>query len=223
MTIILDEDSLDSDTPDPQILKRSKMLVADRAEVGWESPEDWEFDNKTLASKIAKLKKKQDGEVDNPPAAQGSGGDIECVQGQALDGGGLANCWDTFKCEGKMHGGRANLAEGCEACSCEIRYDPPLPSPTLFDFLAFPSTPNSHFLGVAADCGIQLGSASAPASPLLDVIRAKELVQAKLAEALEKATALELARKAAEVLDKQTDAGAPSTSAVEAPTTSPQA
>jgi hypothetical protein len=70
MMIILDEDSLDSDTLDPLILKRSKMLVADRAEVGWESPEDWEFDNETLASNIAKLKKKQDGEVDNPPTAQ---------------------------------------------------------------------------------------------------------------------------------------------------------
>jgi hypothetical protein len=40
------------------------MLEADRAEVGWESPEDWEFDSETLASKIAKLKKKQDGEVE---------------------------------------------------------------------------------------------------------------------------------------------------------------
>jgi hypothetical protein len=61
MTIILDED----DSPpspeapiDPAILKRSKMSTADRAEVGWESPEDWEFDNETLATKIAKLKKK---------------------------------------------------------------------------------------------------------------------------------------------------------------------
>jgi hypothetical protein len=44
------------------------MSAADRAEVGWESPEDWEFDNETLASKIAKLKKKQDGEVHNPPS-----------------------------------------------------------------------------------------------------------------------------------------------------------
>jgi hypothetical protein len=71
MTIILDEDD---STPspeapiDPAILKRSKMSAADRAEVGWESPEDWEFDNETLASKIAKLKKKQDGEVHNPPS-----------------------------------------------------------------------------------------------------------------------------------------------------------
>jgi hypothetical protein len=37
--------------------------------VGWESPEDWEYDTETLAAKIAKQKKKQDGEVDNPPAS----------------------------------------------------------------------------------------------------------------------------------------------------------
>jgi hypothetical protein len=71
MTIVLDDDSApDSDEPvDPHILKRSKLSAADRAEVGWESPEDWEFDNETLAAKIAKLKKKQDGEVDNPPSS----------------------------------------------------------------------------------------------------------------------------------------------------------
>jgi hypothetical protein len=44
------------------------MSAEDRADVGWESPEDWEFDNETLAAKIAKLKKKQDGKVDNPPS-----------------------------------------------------------------------------------------------------------------------------------------------------------
>jgi hypothetical protein len=71
MTIILDDDSpLDSQAPiDPHILKRSKMSAADRAEVGWESPKDWEYDTETLAAKIAKLKKKQDGEVDNPLAS----------------------------------------------------------------------------------------------------------------------------------------------------------
>jgi hypothetical protein len=71
MTIILDEDSPppSSDAPiDPMILKRSKLSAADRADIGWESPEDWEYDNETLAAKIAKLKKKQDGEVDNPPS-----------------------------------------------------------------------------------------------------------------------------------------------------------
>jgi hypothetical protein len=69
MTIILDEDSPPvSESPDPRILKCSKMSEANQKEIGWESPEDWEFDNETLASRIAKLKKKKDGEVENPPA-----------------------------------------------------------------------------------------------------------------------------------------------------------
>jgi hypothetical protein len=60
MTIILDEDSApDSDSlVDLDILKHSKLSSADRADIGWESPEDWEYDNETLAQKIAKLKKK---------------------------------------------------------------------------------------------------------------------------------------------------------------------
>jgi hypothetical protein len=50
------------------VLKRSKLYAEDRANIGWESPEDWEYDNETLTEKIAKLKKKQYGEVDNPPS-----------------------------------------------------------------------------------------------------------------------------------------------------------
>jgi hypothetical protein len=70
MMIVIDVDSApDSDVPvDPQVLKRSKLSATDEAEVGWESLEDWVFENETLPTQIAKLKKKQDGEVDNPPA-----------------------------------------------------------------------------------------------------------------------------------------------------------
>jgi hypothetical protein len=48
MTIILDDDSPpESQAPiDPNILKRSKLSAADRAEVGWESLEEWEYDTK---------------------------------------------------------------------------------------------------------------------------------------------------------------------------------
>jgi hypothetical protein len=51
MTIILDDDSTpDSDSPvNPDVLKCSKLSAADRADIGWESPENWEFDNETLA------------------------------------------------------------------------------------------------------------------------------------------------------------------------------
>jgi hypothetical protein len=75
MTIILDNDSAPdsapgSDSPvDPDILKHSKLSNADRADIGWENPEDWEYDNETIAQKIAKLKTKQDGEVHNSPAS----------------------------------------------------------------------------------------------------------------------------------------------------------
>jgi hypothetical protein len=60
MTIILDEDSSpNSDqAPNPKVLKCSKLSAAYWVDIGWESPEDWEFDNETLASKIVKLKKK---------------------------------------------------------------------------------------------------------------------------------------------------------------------
>jgi hypothetical protein len=52
----------------PNILKRQGLSAEDKLEVGWESPEDWENDQETLAEKIAKLKRKQDGKVDNPPS-----------------------------------------------------------------------------------------------------------------------------------------------------------
>jgi hypothetical protein len=69
MTIILDDDTpLASDAPVDQVLKRSKLSAPDREDIGWENPEDWEYDNETLVAKIAKLKKKQDGEVENPPS-----------------------------------------------------------------------------------------------------------------------------------------------------------
>jgi hypothetical protein len=53
MTIILDEDSppFDHDV-DPSVLKRSKLFEADRADIGWESPENWEYDNETLAPRL---------------------------------------------------------------------------------------------------------------------------------------------------------------------------
>ncbi|KAM0836315.1 hypothetical protein ACQ4PT_062401 [Festuca glaucescens] len=62
-----------SPPPSPSILKRSKMSAEGRSEVGWESPVLWEKDNETLASRITKLKKRQNGEVKNhvlaPPSS----------------------------------------------------------------------------------------------------------------------------------------------------------
>jgi hypothetical protein len=44
--------------------KISKLSKSDREELGWESPQGWDYDNETLAARMAKLKKR-DGEVEN--------------------------------------------------------------------------------------------------------------------------------------------------------------
>jgi hypothetical protein len=44
-----------------------------------------------------------------------------------------------------------------------------------------------HFLGVAGDYGIALGNHSSSPSAMILVIRVKEVVQAKIAEAMERA------------------------------------
>jgi hypothetical protein len=62
--IMLSED--DSPPVAPDVFKIHKMTPQDREEMGWESHQGWEFDNETIASRIAKLKKKRDGKVENP-------------------------------------------------------------------------------------------------------------------------------------------------------------
>jgi hypothetical protein len=60
-------------------------------------------------------------------------------------------------------------------------------SPPNSQFLAFSSTPDLHFMGVVGDCGLALGDSFSSPSPstLFSVIHAKDIAQAKLAEAIE--------------------------------------
>jgi hypothetical protein len=224
MTIVLDDDSApDSDElMDPCILKRSKFSAADRAEVGWESPEDWEFDNETLAAKIAKLKKKQDGEVDNPPSTP-----VQDLAKEIAAATQVAKAKRSMAMTSPLAGSRSSSR--CKGSESEpimqkavkraaAKSGTPNPSP-LAPFLSLSASPDLHFLGVADDCGIVLGTHSSSASKMLSLIRAKEVCQAKIAEALEKA-ATKKAQLEKELL--QENSGAPSTSAVGAPTVSTQ-
>jgi hypothetical protein len=70
----------------------------------------------------------------------------------------------------------------------------PIPSP-LAPFLTFSASLDLHFLGVADDCGIVLGSHSSSLSAMLSMLRAKEVCQAKIAEALERAAIKEAQQK----------------------------
>jgi hypothetical protein len=70
----------------------------------------------------------------------------------------------------------------------------PIPTP-LAPFLTFSASPDLHFLGIAEDCGIILGSHSSSSYAMLSMIRAKEVCQAKIAEALEWAAIKEAQQK----------------------------
>jgi hypothetical protein len=224
MTIVLDDDSApDSDEPmDPCILKRSKLSEADRAEVGWESPEDWEFDNETLAAKIAKLKKKQDGEVDNPPSTPvqdlakeiAAATQVSKAKRSMAMTSPLAGTRSSSRCKGSESEPIMQKAVKRAAAKSGT----PTPSP-LAPFLSLSASPDLHFLGVADDCGIALGTHSSSASEMLALIRAKEVCQAKIAEALERA-ATKKAQLEKELLQEKS--GAPSTSAAGAPAVSTQ-
>jgi hypothetical protein len=192
MTIILDEDSPppSSDAPiDPTILKRSKLSAADRADIGCESPEDWEYDNETLAAKIAKLKKKQDGEVDNPPSSP-------CnldLAGEVAAAAQVVKAKRSVAVVSPISGSRTSArGKGLESepilqkaiKRAAANAGTSSSSPMKSKFVAFSSTPDLFFLGLAEDYGLSLGDSVNSPTVVLSVIQARELAQAKLAELL---------------------------------------
>jgi hypothetical protein len=198
MTIILDEDDSPptSEAPiDPAILKRSKLSAADRGEVGWESPKDWEFDNETLAAKIAKLKKKQYGEVDNPPSTPSNMDLAKEVAAAAQVSKAKRSVAVVSPVSGTRTSARSKGAEGqpilqkaVKRAAAKAGMSPPSTPPNA-QFIAFSSTPDLVFMGIAEDCGIMLRDSGCSPGELISLVRAKEIAQAKLAEAIEREAA----------------------------------
>jgi hypothetical protein len=173
-----------------------------------------------LAAKIAKLKKKQDGEVDNPHSSpvQDLAKEIAAVSQVSKAKRSMAM---TSPVAGTRSSSRGKGSESEPILQKAVKRaaaksGTPTPSP-LPPFLSLSASPDLHFLGVADDCGIVLGTHSSSASEMLSLIRAKEVCQAKIAEAIERA-AVKKAQQERELL--QEDSGAPSTSAVGAPAVS---
>jgi hypothetical protein len=231
MTIILDKDSPppSSDAPiDPMILKRSKLSAADRADIGWESPEDWEYDNETLAAKIAKLKKKQDGEVDNPPSTPCN----PDLAGEVATSAQVVKPKRSTVVVSPISGSRTSArGKGLEnepilqkaIKRAAAKAGTSSSSPMKSRFTAFSSTPDMFFLGLAEDCGLSLGDSITSPSSVLSVIQARELAQAKLAEAAERQALLEAAKAAESASDPQLSTQQENTSVVPPAQFSPKA
>ena len=69
------------------------------------------------------------------------------------------------------------------------RNAPGMSQPNLDGFLAFPAVSDEHFIGVAADSAIVFDSSLGTPLEILGLVRAKELAQATIAEAISRAEA----------------------------------
>jgi hypothetical protein len=164
----------------PDVFKINKLKPADLADIGWESPPGWEFDNETLAVHLAKLKKKRDGEVDNPMSSptQASPAIPQVVAPSPPSG-------SRRSARGRGDDAEPALQKAMQAVA--VKNNPGMsPSKT---FAAFPAFDVAHFLGVAADSAVVFDSSFGSPREILSLIRAKEIAQACLAEAIVKAKA----------------------------------
>jgi hypothetical protein len=203
MTIILDDDSApDSDSPvDPEILKCSKLSSADRADIGWESPEDWEYDNETIAQKIAKLKKKHDGEVHNSPASPRN---LDLAKeaasstpvAKARRSAAVVSPVSSTRSSARGKGSEAIpiLQRAVNRAAVKAGTSPSTSNSPDPAYIALSAFPDLHFMGLAGDCGIVLGNSSMSAVAALSVVRSREVAQAKLVEAIDCAASREAAR-----------------------------
>jgi hypothetical protein len=204
MTIVLDEDSAPESPVNPDILKRSKLCNADRVDIGWESPKDWEYDNETIAQKIAKLKKKQDGEVHNSPA---SPRDPDLVK-EAATSAPSAKARRSAAVVSPVSGTRSSargkgpdsmpiLQRAVNRAAVKAGNVPhPFNSPDP-KYTALSEFPDLHFMGLVDDCGLVLGNSSLSPVEVLSVVRSREIAQAKLVEAIDRAVARDAAAAAA--------------------------
>jgi hypothetical protein len=152
--------------------KIQKMTPEERAEVGWESPPGWEFDNETIAARIAKLKKR-DGEVENPAVLpdQATSEASTPVSGSRRSS--------------RIQGSDAEpvLQKAIRATAMK-NASGMTPSEA---FVSFPAFSDAHFLEVASDSSLVFDSAFGSPRQVISLVRAKEIAQALLAEAIAKA------------------------------------
>ena len=175
----------------PSILKRSSLSQKEQEEIGWVAPDNWEFDHETLAAKVARLKKKQDGEVENPaPVSPPAVPNLEAVLAAESS---MVRAKRSMPSAAPVSGTRrSERGKGEVAVPIMLKAsrraaskDPGNSSSLPAGFVVLDSIPDSHLLSVAKDICVDfsLASGSSPSS-LLSLVRAKEIAQAKLAEAM---------------------------------------
>lgn len=193
--------------------KAAKMNAADREEMAYESLDDWEFENQTLAERSKKLAANpcfpKAAQVDlaneATPIPAGAKGKCSTVLAAPLSPS-KSRTPSSKLSKSNPKGGSTKVAATSTPTSSNRRSARGKGSdvesmlqkavrvtaeknvmgksvPPCSDFLVLDAMPDDLLLQLAFDMGLALDSYSGSLSELLSLIRAKELAQAKLAEA----------------------------------------
>jgi hypothetical protein len=184
-----------------------KLSAEDRADIGWESPTQWDFENETLAQHCKKLKmgrsfagvaKKLDLTAEASASMLVTKGkrSVAVAASPLLDsaspskvcksGSAASTITSSTPTSGMRRSGR-NKGKDAEnmlpkAVRVQASKDPGMSAPSA-DFVLLSSLPDERLLAVAADSGISLLPGVGSAGDLISLIKAKELAQAALAQA----------------------------------------
>jgi hypothetical protein len=195
--------------------KACKLSEAERQEIGWESPDEWEFENETLAERCKKInlrrpfqklsdakKKALMQEMPVFPAAPKSksaapfASSFECMSPSSkISSSGPSSPKpaptpsSSARCSGRTQGSKSESILQ-KAVHVMVEKNAPgmssLSSLVSSDFILLSSRSDAHLIAVAADVGLAINPSVGSPEELLSLVRAKEVAQALLAAAVEK-------------------------------------
>jgi hypothetical protein len=207
---VVDDDLLDISSDDgPHVSpdKVQKLSAAVREEIGWESPNEWDFKNETLAQKCKKLKvgRSFEGVAKKLDLASEAAAGISISKGKrsvavaaqpspskspskvSKSGSAPSVITSTTPTSSTRRSSRSKTQDSESMLAKAVRLqqakDNPGTSLPSSDFVLLASLPDDHLLDVASDSGLALVSGVGSSAELLSLVRAKEIAQAALAQA----------------------------------------
>jgi hypothetical protein len=190
--------------------KACKLSEAERQEIGWESPDDWEFENETLAERCKKLNlrrpfqkvsddKKKALMREAPVFSAASKGKSSVPIATTLEATSpsskisrsgptpskLASTpSSSARCSARTQGSKSeSILQKVVRVTVEKNAPgmPTFPSHVSYEFVLLSSRYDAHLLAVAADVGLAINPSVGSPEELLSLVRAKEVAQTLLA------------------------------------------
>jgi hypothetical protein len=184
--------------------KASKLSEAERQEIGWESPDEWEFESETLAERCKKLNlrrpfqklsdTKKKALMQEPPVfpaapksknAAPLASSLECMSPSSkISSSGTSPLKpaptpsSSARCSARTQGSKSESILQ-KAVRVTVEKNAPgmssLPSLVSSDFVMLSSRSDAHLIAVAANVGLAINPSVGSPEELLSLVRAKEV------------------------------------------------